>query len=100
MTNRIAAGTNDIGHLSARVRALSPAATLDRGYAIVMAESGLIVRSPGDVATGDLLDIRVAEGRLSARTTGTTGAAGATGAAGTTGTTHLADEDGPDGQED
>jgi exodeoxyribonuclease VII large subunit len=66
MGNRIDAGISDIGHLSARVRTLSPAATLDRGYAIVMAPSGAIVRAPSDVATGDLLDIRVAGGRLTA----------------------------------
>jgi exodeoxyribonuclease VII large subunit len=69
---RIDAGINDIGHLAARVRALSPAATLDRGYAIVMAPSGVIVRSPQEVTPGDRLDIRVAGGRFAAAALETT----------------------------
>jgi len=69
LVNRFDASGNDIEHLAARVRALSPAATLDRGYAIVINPSGGIVRSPRDVAAGDLLDIRIAEGRLAAITT-------------------------------
>jgi exodeoxyribonuclease VII large subunit len=69
MTTRISTAESDIAHLAARVRALSPAATLDRGYAIVMTTEGVIVRSPSDVDPGDLLDIRLAEGRLPARAT-------------------------------
>jgi exodeoxyribonuclease VII large subunit len=45
----------------ARLGALSPVATLDRGYAIV--RSGYsVVRSPTQVASGDSLSVRVAEG--------------------------------------
>ena len=63
---RLDAAANDITHLAARVRSLSPAATLERGYAIVMTDDGAIVRDASTVATGTALDIRVAQGRLRA----------------------------------
>ncbi|MCX8528256.1 MAG: hypothetical protein ORN20_08985, partial [Candidatus Nanopelagicales bacterium] len=69
VTSRVDAAHSDITHLAARVRALSPAATLDRGYAIVLAPDGSIVRSGSDAVSGDLLDIRVAAGRLQAQVT-------------------------------
>ncbi|MDI1288805.1 MAG: exodeoxyribonuclease VII large subunit [bacterium] len=65
--NRLDAASNDIGHLHARARSLSPAATLERGYAIVTASNGAIVRSGDDVVAGDVLDIRLSEGRLRAQ---------------------------------
>jgi exodeoxyribonuclease VII large subunit len=49
-----------------RLRALSPRATLNRGYAIVRGEGG-IVRSPVAVVSGDHVDVEVAEGRFGAR---------------------------------
>ena len=52
--------------LAAQVRALSPAATLDRGYAVVQRADGLVVRDPDDVAAGDRLAVRVARGRFAA----------------------------------
>lgn len=48
------------GHL----RALSPLATLERGYAVLRTADGAVVRDPADVADGDALDARVAGGRL------------------------------------
>lgn len=69
MLNRLAAAANDVDHLRARVRALSPAATLERGYAIVTDEDGGIVRDAEKVASGARLDIRVAHGRLTATRT-------------------------------
>jgi len=45
----------------ARLRALSPRATLERGYAIVRAQSG-IVRSSGALSPGDRVDVELAEG--------------------------------------
>ncbi len=57
---RLATGT-------ARLDTLSPLAVLGRGYAIVrLGEHGPIVRSSGQVASGDPLRIRVAEGELDA----------------------------------
>jgi exodeoxyribonuclease VII large subunit len=65
--NAIASRESEIGHLSARVRTLSPAATLERGYAIVTNASGVIVRSPDDADSA--LDIRVTGGRFTATRT-------------------------------
>ena len=42
----------------ARVRALSPLATLERGYAIVQRDDGLVVRKPEEVEPGDPLTER------------------------------------------
>ncbi|WP_341678391.1 exodeoxyribonuclease VII large subunit [Niveibacterium sp. SC-1] len=46
---------------------LNPQAVLARGFAIVRDEQGRIVRDAGAIAPGTLLDIRPAQGRLSAR---------------------------------
>jgi exodeoxyribonuclease VII large subunit len=46
--------------------AVSPAATLARGYAVVRGPDGAVLRRAADAAPGDRLDIRLAEGRLSA----------------------------------
>ncbi|HZR93629.1 MAG TPA: exodeoxyribonuclease VII large subunit [Gaiellaceae bacterium] len=48
-----------------RLRALSPRATLDRGYAIVRSADGL-VRSAAALAAGDQVDVELAEGSFSA----------------------------------
>ena len=50
----------------ARVTSLSPAATLERGYAVVQRADGAVVRHPDDVTTGDALRLRLAEGELDA----------------------------------
>ena len=56
----------DLVHTRARVLALSPQATLDRGYAVV--ERGIdVVRDADDVAAGELLSIRLAKGVLTAK---------------------------------
>jgi exodeoxyribonuclease VII large subunit len=52
--------------LAGRLRALSPRATLERGYAIVRQEGG-IVRSSRGVAPGSRVDVELAEGALGAR---------------------------------
>ena len=51
--------------LHARVGALSPVATLERGYAIVRRAED-VVRSTAQVETGDALSIRVADGTFGA----------------------------------
>jgi exodeoxyribonuclease VII large subunit len=51
---------------AAKLRALSPLATLERGYAIVRRE-GSVVRAAGSLAPGDEVDVRVAEGSFGAR---------------------------------
>jgi exodeoxyribonuclease VII large subunit len=49
-----------------RLQALSPRATLERGYAIVRTETG-ILRSAATTAPGQRLDVELAEGALGAR---------------------------------
>jgi exodeoxyribonuclease VII large subunit len=53
-------------HAAGRLRALSPRSTLERGYAIVRGERGL-VRSADAVSRGERLDVEVAGGRFRAR---------------------------------
>jgi exodeoxyribonuclease VII large subunit len=48
----------------ARVRALSPAATLERGYAVVQHPDGTVLRDAAAAAAGDQLAVRLASGRL------------------------------------
>ena len=66
LLGRLDSASSDVAHLAARVRSLSPAATLERGYAIVMDAAGAIVREADDVPAGAALDIRVASGRMRA----------------------------------
>ncbi len=56
----------EVSHLRSRVRALSPAATLDRGYAVVQTADGSVVRDPATVTVGDPLRVRVAAGTFAA----------------------------------
>jgi exodeoxyribonuclease VII large subunit len=58
---------DDIRHQVARVRALSPAATLERGYAVLQNASGDVITDPAGVSAGDLLTARVSRGRLGLR---------------------------------
>ncbi len=55
-----------LDHSAARLNALSPLATLARGYAIVRA-GGDAVREAASVSTGDRLEIELAAGGLGAR---------------------------------
>ena len=63
----LAEARTEVATLAAQVRALSPAATLDRGYAVVQRADGLVVRDPAEVATDDEIAVRVARGRFTAR---------------------------------
>jgi exodeoxyribonuclease VII large subunit len=58
--------SDELVHTTARVRALSPAATLERGYAVVQRADGAVVRSPEEVAAGERLRLRLAAGELAA----------------------------------
>jgi exodeoxyribonuclease VII large subunit len=51
---------------AARLRALSPRSTLERGYAIVRSEAG-IVRSATAVSPGERVEVEVADGHFAAR---------------------------------
>ncbi len=58
--------SGEIGRLGAQVRALSPASTLERGYAVVQRADGHVVRSPDDAAAGTRVRLRLARGELGA----------------------------------
>ncbi|KIR65136.1 exodeoxyribonuclease VII large subunit [Micromonospora haikouensis] len=68
--HRLGAAQDELRHTLARLRALSPAATLERGYAIVQRADGHVVRAAGEVGRGDALRVRLAEGELAATVDG------------------------------
>jgi exodeoxyribonuclease VII large subunit len=53
-------------HAAGRLRALSPNATVKRGYAIVR-RGDRLVRSSSDVSSGEQIEVEVADGRFGAR---------------------------------
>src|SRR3954454_20585565 len=71
VSHRLDRASDDLGHRLARVRSLSPLATLRRGYAVVQTASGDVVTDPASVVAGDPLDVRVADGRIGATVTST-----------------------------
>lgn len=62
---------DDIGHQRARARALSPLATLQRGYAVLQDADGHVVTSVAGVSAEQTISVRVADGRIHATTTST-----------------------------
>lgn len=72
----VASETDRIGHLSARLSTLGPAATLARGYAVVQTMPGAaVLRTTADAPPGRQLRVRVADGALTAVSEGPEGAA-------------------------
>lgn len=67
--HRLDRAVDDIAHTRARVRALSPAATLERGYAVVQRVDGSVVRDAADLAVGTTVALRLAVGRAEATVT-------------------------------
>jgi exodeoxyribonuclease VII large subunit len=53
--------------LAARLHALSPHAVLDRGYALVLSPGGALIRSTRQLAAGDTVTTRLADGAFSSR---------------------------------
>ncbi|GAB2672412.1 exodeoxyribonuclease VII large subunit [Kribbella swartbergensis] len=64
LTHRLDRASDDIAHRLASVRALSPKATLERGYSVLQLPDGTAVREVAQVAPGDLLQARVSDGRF------------------------------------
>lgn len=58
---------SELSHTRARVVSLSPAATLERGYAVLQRADGAVVRAPGEVGGGEELRARVFEGEFAVR---------------------------------
>ncbi len=59
-----------VAGLADAVRALSPAATLERGYAVARLADGTIVRDPTQTRVGEPLKVVVARGTVSTRVEG------------------------------
>lgn len=59
---------DDIAHQRARVRALSPLATLERGYAVLQDADGHVLTSTTGLDAGSPVTVRVADGRVHATT--------------------------------
>ncbi len=64
---RLDAALGELSSQRARVAALSPQATLARGYAVVQQADGTVVRDPGQVVVGERLRVRLAGGELEVR---------------------------------
>jgi exodeoxyribonuclease VII large subunit len=63
---------SDLEHQLARVRSLSPLATLERGYAVVQDADGHVMTSIDQAEAGQALHVRVRDGRVHATITGST----------------------------
>ena len=72
----VAAETERVGHLAARLATLGPAATLARGYAVVQtvpaAGPAAVLRSVNDAPAGTRLRVRVSDGPVAAISEGRT----------------------------
>ena len=60
----------ELKQIKARVRALSPQSTLDRGYSVVQLADGQIVTDPKKLRAGDELRLRLAKGETKATALG------------------------------
>ncbi len=70
MVTRLHRADDEVRHLAARVRAVSPQSTLERGYAVVQHRDGRVVRSQDELEPDELLRVRVADGDFGVRTVG------------------------------
>jgi exodeoxyribonuclease VII large subunit len=59
-----------LGPLVRTLNAVSPLATLERGYAIVSRDDGVILRDAAEAAPGSIIDVRLEHGRLRAKVEG------------------------------
>ena len=64
MHQRLQLSSERLAHLAQMLDSLSPLGTLQRGYAIVTDSSGNVVRDASKVAIGDVVEARLALGRL------------------------------------
>ncbi len=66
ISHRITLASEELTQVIARIRTLSPQATLDRGDGLVLTQSGALVRDADSVAVGDQLRLRFARGEAEA----------------------------------
>jgi exodeoxyribonuclease VII large subunit len=67
VSRRVGVARADLNEQSAALSALSPYATLERGYSIVRGPDGRVLRDAGGVRAGDPIGIRLQRGELGAR---------------------------------
>ena len=67
----IANRTTRLDHAAARLHGLSPLAVLNRGYALVYAPDGTLLRNASDTRPGQTVRARLAQGTLEAEVTKT-----------------------------
>src|SRR5579864_6203225 len=67
MKNGLLRQRSRLEQLEHELKALSPVAILERGYALVFDSSGELVKDSGQVGTGDEISARLAKGTLTAR---------------------------------
>jgi len=68
-TSHVKLAKEELVQIKARVRALSPQATLDRGYSVVQLANGDIARDAKALKNGDVLRLRLAKGETNATVT-------------------------------
>ena len=66
LRHRIDLASENLTQVIARIRALSPQSTLERGYAVVQMSDGKIVRDSKELKIGDLVRLRLAKGESAA----------------------------------
>ena len=70
VSSQLRRGRERLVPLARTLNAVSPLATLERGYAIVSMENGVILRDAAEVAPGTIIEARLARGRLRAKVEG------------------------------
>src|SRR6185437_10854527 len=66
-TRTVSANQTRLDRSTTRLEALSPLAVLSRGYALVYAENGILLRSAADTSPGETIRARLAQGTLTAK---------------------------------
>lgn len=71
MSHRLAMESARVGSAAAQLHAISPTRVLERGYSVTLRADGRAVRTPSDVAAGELLTTRLSEGTIRSSVEGT-----------------------------
>jgi exonuclease VII large subunit len=71
MVARVRHDRTDLGRVAGKLDSLSPLAVLSRGYALAFDGGGHLVQRASQVAPGDTIDVRLADGRVRATVTET-----------------------------
>ena len=67
MAAQVQSSRGRVESLGRHARSLSPQHVIERGFAVVRRLDGMVVRGPEEVGPGDLVELTVARGRISAR---------------------------------